>query len=421
MKKLLFLLLTLSYSNGFAQTNSNEPYFYVEEEVIDTLKAIDMAKDIIRDRNKAIEKELAIIDDVFKHPSRKKLKTDEDVNVIKGLLEREKNSTMVHNWDLSVYTNYDEVMKDLQKKKLHEDLFNSLLLFKTYLRDEVKDEYNESEKSFASIVNPLPMKRMVIRKENLNYGFRWIDRINTDNLKYNPIKDTYKSEQYPDYIIAKCKCSFLDPLYGRIWAVFDKSENLLAVRWVEYESREDKGIQLSAMKYDYAHNAYDINDESVEIRKALDDWYNDRTVENQIEQLKKEQFALEMTRNLANKVTYGSTSTSEEYAAAGAINNDLAKKSREINSKIESLKKQMPPKEIQEKVDRYLKQLKKDNNMDYHFHHLRDGEYPKVYRKRIDGLNFIITSSRSKICVQQTYFYDAVDKMVDCTYKVLDK
>ena len=195
------------------------------------------------------------------------------------------------------------------------------------------------------------MKRMVIRKENLNYGFRWIDRINTDNLKYNPIKETYKSEQYPDYIIAKCKCSFLDPLYGRIWAVFDKSENLLAVRWVEYESREDKGIQLSAMKYDYAHNAYDVNDESVEIRKALDDWYNDRTVEKQIEQLKKEQFALEMTRNLTNKVTYGSTSTSEEYAAADAINNDLAKKSREISSKIESLKKQMPPQDIQEKVD----------------------------------------------------------------------
>ena len=59
--------------------------------------------------------------------------------------------------------------------------------------------------------------------------------------------------------------------------------------------------------------------------------------------------------------------------------------------------------------------------MDYHFHYLRDGEYPKVYRKRIDGLNFIITSSRSKIRVQQTYFYDAGDKMVDCTYKVLDK
>ena len=47
MRMLLFLLLTISYSNGFAQTNSNEPYFYVEEEVIDTLKAIDMAKDII--------------------------------------------------------------------------------------------------------------------------------------------------------------------------------------------------------------------------------------------------------------------------------------------------------------------------------------------------------------------------------------
>ena len=38
-------------------------------------------------------------------------------------------------------------------------------------------------------------------------------------------------------------------------------------------------LNKAGMKYDYEHNAYDINGENTDIRKALDDWFNDRSIQ----------------------------------------------------------------------------------------------------------------------------------------------
>lgn len=423
-KQLILSMMILLPLMAGAQTNSNEPYFIEEETVVDTIKAIQMAKDIIMEQNEAIDKELVLVNDILKN-RRSKLNTDADANIIRGMLERLKDKTTEDNFSynsLAVYSNYEDVLKVLEKRKIHNDLYRSLLVIQHYLEKEKKDGNIYPEKYFSKVVFPLPTKKMLVKKENPNYGFRWLDRFDTNKLKYNPIKENYKSDDYPNYVFAKCECAYIDPeYYGKIWAVFDKSDNLVAVQWTQYESREEDDIQLAAMKYDYAHNAYDINSESAEIRKALDDWYNDRTVEKQIEALQREQAAVELSRHLAQKMTSATAKSPEEFKAAQVVNKELAQKSIALNSKIQSIKKQMPPKEIQDAVNRYLKQLKEDNNMGYYLHYMKDGEFPKISRKRIDGLNFLITSTRSNIKVKQTYFYDTLRKRIDSKYMVLNK
>lgn len=58
--------------------------------------------------------------------------------------------------------------------------------------------------------------------------------------------------------------------------------------------------------------------------------------------------------------------------------------------------------------------------MGYYLHYMKDGKFPKISRKRIDGLNFMITSTRSDIKVQQTFFYDTLKKRIDCNYMVIN-
>ena len=167
----------------------------------------------------------------------------------------------------------------------------------------------------------------------------------------------------------------------------------------------------------HQHNAYNINEEGAALKKVLDDWCNDQSVQQKIEEAQRKLAGVAMSKQLARQLAFGSVSTADEYAAAETVINEISKKERALDRQIAELKKKLPPHDIQRKMDNYLKQLESDNYLSK----LGLMFSSDVRVKRIDGLNFLITSTKTNFRVKKTYYYDNEANSIESKYIVLEK
>lgn len=379
-----------------------------------------MAKQIVANDNAKYRKEIELLT-YLKDNKKYKVKSDEDIQILKDIANKYQKkgegpsmgfySSGDDGRFIKLYRayQYENLMKLLEKGKIHKQFFESFDDIIADVSSNIKDEETYPYHSFANVVAMLPKKKVTVRKDNPNYGFRWLDNYEYSKLKYNPVKETYSSADFPQYVFRKKKING----ESSTLVVYDKKENLVAIKYNTYHEVDKEGILKAGMKYDYEHNAYDINEENAAIRKALDDWFNDRLVQQKIDALQKEQAGVLLSKQLAQNLLYNLVSNSDEYKAAKIVINEYDKKERAIASQIEKLKMQLPSADIQKGVDSYLRQLKQDNEKIW--------GWGQTYFTRIDGLNFILTQKENTLKIQETYYIDEGSENLKCKYKVLSK
>lgn len=419
MRKIFFGWMLIGATCSYAQVDATSPFIWVEEEVVDTAKAVEMAKQYVAESNAKVKKQIDLLT-YLKANNKKKVKLDEDIALLQDLADRYESlitkqvmasvrSSVSYALSMSSSSSPKErIQKELTKGKIDKAYFNAFDDILNVLSTQIKDEQSYPYHSFASVVSPLPKKKATVKKDNPNYGFRWLDKYDESKLKYNPVKELYTSADFPQYIFRKVK-KFRDSF----WAVYDKVGNLLAVKYNPYHNSDEDEIEKAGMKYDYLHNAYDINDESPAIRKALDDWFHGRSVQQRIEKLQKEQAGVLLSKELARNLAYNTVSNVKEYNAAKIVVNEYDKKERAIARQIEALKNSLPPADVQRSVDSYLRQLKSDNDDIW--------GWSTTYYTRLDGLNFVLERKDKTLKVKETFYWDDNLKELKCRYEILNK
>ena len=417
---MLFVWLSTFSVCGYSQVDTTTPYIWVDEVVTDTTKAVEMAKQIVASENAKYQKEIDLLT-YLKDNKKYKVKSDEEILILKDIANRYQKKG--EGPSLGFYSSgddgrfiklyraykYENLMKLLEKGKIHKQFFDSFVDIIADVSSNIKDENTYPYHSFANVVTMLPHKKVTVRKENPNYGFRWLDDYEYSKLKYNPVKEIYTSADFPQYVFRYKKING----ESKTLVVYDKKENLVAIKYNTSHDIDKGSIVKALMKYDYEHNAYDINQENAAIRKSLDDWLNDRSVQQKIDALQKEQAGVLLSKQLAQNLLYNLVNNSDEYKAAKIVISEYDKKGREIGRQIETLKAQLPSTDIQRSVDSYLRQLKQDNEKIW--------GYGQTYFTRIDGLNFILTQKGNNIKVQEIYYMDEESENLKCKYKVLSK
>ena len=415
---MLFIWLSSISVCGYSQVDTTSPYIWVDEVVTDTAKAIEMAKQIVATDNAKYQKEIELLT-YLKDNNKKKVKSDNEISMLKDIAKRYgaiitgqviSTAKSSISYALSMLSTPSErIQESLEKGKIDKAYFNAFGDIITNISAQIKDENTYPYYSFANVVTMLPKKKVTVRKDNPNYGFRWLDNYEYSKLKYNPVKETYSSTDFPQYVFRNKKMNG----ESSTLVVYDKKDNLVAIKYNTSHEVDKEGILKAGMKYDYEHNAYDINEENAAIRKALDDWFNDRSVQQKIDALLKEQAGIMLSKQVANNLLYNIVSNSDEYKAAKIAINEYDKKEREIGRQIEALRTQLPSSDIQKGVDSYLRQLRHDNENIW--------GYGQTYFTRIDGLNFVLTQKGNTLKVQETYYMDEGSENLKCKYKVLSK
>ena len=247
----------------------------------------------------------------------------------------------------------------------------------------------------------------------LDAEFHWLDKFDTNTLTRKttsfPTKgDYYASEDYPQYKFQR------DKHKSHRWLVYSMSYNLLAVSLptrddYSYESFED-GMLNALVKYDYEHNAYDINSESQAVKNYVAYTANNgRSVKSKLSSLEMSQSFLDkMIANFKQRRATGKMTQEAFNKQLRDYNTETAKNKREIAT----LRKMLPSKEVIERADNYIRQLRQDN---------RDFITRDFTAIRIDGLSVLLQSPSNDLKIQQTGYFDKKENAVEWKYKVLEK
>lgn len=248
--------------------------------------------------------------------------------------------------------------------------------------------------------------------DSLDANYFWLDSFNTKTLvqkttSYPTKEDYYASDLYPQFKFIK------DKHKSDRWIVYDTSYNLLAVSLptsndYNYESFEE-GVLDALVKYDYEHNAYDINKESQAVRNYV------AYTANNGRSIKSKLSSCEMAQTILDKMI---TSFRQRRAAGKMTQEAFNKQLREYNvetaknkKEIAALSKQLPSKEVMNRADDYIRQLRQDN---------RDKANGDFTATRIDGLN-VMLQSPDGLKVQQTGYFDKKENAVEWKYVVIEK
>lgn len=251
------------------------------------------------------------------------------------------------------------------------------------------------------------------QSDTLDIEYHWLDNFNTNTLTHKsttyPTKeDYYASEKYPQFKFLR------DNHKSKRWLVYSTSYELLAASLPTnydycYESFGED-IMNSLVKYDYEHNAYNINNESEAVRK-----YVSYTVENG-RSIESKLSSLEMAQSFLDKLLVNM----KKWRAAGKMtqaaynkqlkdyNTETAKNRKEIAA----LRKMLPTKATIERADNYISQLRQDNEA------FVTGDFTAT---RIDGLTVLLQSASKGLKIEQTGYFDKKGNAVEWKYVVVEK
>lgn len=400
----LFLLLSLVTFCSYAQVDTTSPYVWQEVEVVDTAKTVEMAHLIKVEREKAnaeIKIKITLLQSL-KESGRKKVSSEEDKIRLKEIAQNY-GGQKPNNKGLIVGPS--AYLVDLEKGKINKDFFNEF----NYIQSELtKSMQTEDFNSIYATLFPVPKKRVKVKKENPNYGFRWFDKYDKSKLKYKyvsyPQKDDYYiSDEYSQY-------KFRQHNYdSRRWSIYDRQDNLLAVAMPFDYYNEKDDIRGACNRYDFEHNAYNINADDAAVKNYVAAKFSGATAETEIFA---RQFAIRMLNTKLDQARQYLSRRQITQQEFNNISKAVGDEKGQYEKEIAEWQKKMPPANVMSKANNYIEQLDKDN---------ANVVADDMSKSRIDGLNFILTSPKGRLRVQQTYYYDKKKKKVECKYKVLEK
>ena len=372
MKKIFLLLCIVSLYAHAQQVDTTTPYLLVDEEVVDTAKAIVMAKE-------TLTKEVAFITSLT------------DKKII-SLMEKRKITDKKYS-ELSAisdkYVRRNRTVWDTEEVN-YGNYLNAVCALKQVLPERLTKLEQNDATGIQAIVYPLPTKTIKVKKDNPNYAdpeFHWLDQFDSYSLKSHsvafPVKDTY----YTSDIYQQFKFRKIFEGEEKEWVLcYDQSDNLLAITRRQTKRQREKAYKqykFACAEYDYEHNAYNINQEDERVQEYV-------------------------AKSFANgEALSKSIGMFRALALIGVVNVDE-----------EGLKKETAKftPEIVERANNYIEQLENDN------------VYPwdKLKATRTDRFNILWTLPDGKLKIQETYLYQAPQNgekegRVKSIYKVLEK
>lgn len=400
----ILLLLSLVTICSFAQVDTTSPYVWQEIEVVDTVKAIEMAHQIKVEREKTnaeIKTKIALLQSLTES-GKKKISSEEDKTSLKEIAQKYGGQKPNNKGMIVGPSAY---LADLEKGKVNKNFFNEF----NHIQSELtKSMQTEDFDSIYATLFPVPKKMAKVKKENPNYGFRWFDKYDKGKLKYKsvsyPQKDEfYTSDEYPQY-------KFRQHNYDRRrWSIYDRQENLLAVSMPFDYYNEKDDIRGACNRYDFEHNAYNINADDAAVRNYVAEKFAGATAETEIFA---RQFAIRMLNTKLDQARQYLSRRQITQQEFNNISKAVGVEKSQYEKEIAEWKKKMPSANVVSKANNYIEQLARDN---------ANVVPDDMTKERIDGLNFMLTSSKRRLRVQQTYYYDKKKKRVECKYKVLEK
>lgn len=249
--------------------------------------------------------------------------------------------------------------------------------------------------------------------QSADADYSWLDSLNTYELtkkstSFPSKEEYYASEQYPQYKFVQ------DKYKSNRWIVYDTSYHLLAVSLptnydLSYESFGN-GVLDALVKYDYEHNAYNINQENDAVRKYVAYTANNgRSIESLLSSRELAQSTMDRLIAQARQMRATGRMTQAQYnKQLKDYNTTTARNKKEIAT----LRAQLPAKAVITRADDYIRQLRQDN---------RDlAEKRDFTITRIDGLTILLESPNG-LKIQQIGFYNEKEKAVDWKYEIIEK
>ena len=296
-------------------------------------------------------------------------------------------------------------LADLEKGKINKDFLKEFDHIQSELANSMQTE--DFNSIYASLF-PVPKKTAKVKIENPNYGFRWFDKYDKNKLKYKsvsyPIKDEYyTSDEYSQYKFRKHNYD------DQRWSIYDKQDNLLAVAMPFDYNNEKDDIRGACNRYDFEHNAYNINEDNAAVKNYVAAKFAGATAETEIFA---RQFAIRMLNTKLDQARLYLSRRQITQQEFNRISKAVVAEKSLYEREIAGWQKKMPPANVVSKANNYIEQLDKDN---------ANVVSDKMIKSRIDGLNFTLTSPKGKLRVQQTYFFDKKKNRVECKYQVIEK
>ena len=404
------ILMMMAITYGFCQ--NKEPKFLIEEiEVTDTAKAMAMAeqrreelKNGIKADQKIVNDELFLLQYISGH-KKKTIKKEKDISMMLDILDRCAN--IAKDWgETDDQVLFNSNIRENLKQGIVDPIFfdgSEITNISRFLLSSVLDERKIDNMPIEKLVNPLPTKKITVKKRNPNFAYSWISKINKKSLSYNPLKDVYTSADYPQYIFKECSCDSYKSV--KFFAMFDKSDNIVS---------SQIGINLDDVRndiidaccwYDYQHNAYGINEENANLKKCVESILKGEVPIND-GYIVGAALQSSMIRSMARQSLKYRSLTLAEYNEV-IKGSDAALKKRQME--IEKIMKQYSEETIT-KARRYVQTLK-----DYNSNFIHSG----YGYERDDALEAVITFN--KLSIKQIFSYIKDGNKLTCDYKVINK
>lgn len=273
MKTIISICISLMFAYSVVAQNK-EPKFLVEDVfVIDTLEAEKIAElkrgeliASIDDEKKIVSEELSLLSYISSR-KKKTIKKDDDISLMIDIVDRCVKFQ-------GVFNDKAESIKEGLRNGVIDPIFHKdakTITIRRLSLLSIPEISDINKMSFSELVDPLPTKTIQVTKPNPNFAYRWIASIDTETLSYNPLKDVYTSGNYPQYTFRKCSYDYHS---DDVWAIFDKSDNLVSTQMGFDLSMAKTELINACVKYDYTHNAYGINEESLALRNCVESILN---------------------------------------------------------------------------------------------------------------------------------------------------
>lgn len=409
---LLVMMLVMTY--GYSQKKELK-YLIEEIEVTDTAKAMAMAeqkkvelKSGIKNDEKIVKEEVALLKYIGNH-NKKKIKKEEDISMMLDIVDRcvkyeiKTQKTAIFE---PVLLGKSESVKENLKNGIVDPVFlgnyESNRIIRTLLFS-VPEEHEIDRMTIEELVNPLPTKKISVKKLNPNYAYRWITNIEQKDLKYNPLKDVYTNADHPDYLFKWCKYDYYKG--KEILGLFDKSGNLISAQMIFVVNDARNDIVDVCCWYDYKNNAYDIKSESATLKKCVESILKGEIPLND-DYLLGSALQTNMVQSMARQSLRSGAITLAEYNKI--IKNTDAEIKKWVNEK-ERAKKQYSE-ETLTKARRYVRILK-----DYNIN-LVENSYRYTREEPLVG---IITFK--ELTIKQLFLYDKNENKIVCDFEVIKK
>ena len=355
-----FFLLVLIYPCCMSAQIDYESSLYLKEvkQVVDTLKAEELAnlfrfrkKGEITQTNDSLNKQIEFLNHLIDTKATKL--SVEDANFLLCIC----NGYWHGNEGFTLYeTPYSDIREKLEKGKIHRSLLYTL----PKLSDEIKKKQISPDKfdkvHFSKIVDPLPSKEVTI--------YKFVPDIVDDALKfgnYTKKKVSYPNDDeyyvayaLPDYKLRKVGMGII------LISDCDDKEIGAAQQTSDKYEEDSRNLLKACMKFDFLHNAYNIENENSALKEYISFCITSGgTISEAIRQTESRIRTAETIFNTIKSAKAKGQMSQSAYDKNYADHLNIKK---QYEFELSNLKKAAQTPQIESQVEKYISQLRKDND-----------------------------------------------------------